>query len=132
MEIWKVGSRWGEGGQNILDIFTEKQIVFAYNNRTKISLVKEGDLIGIADGFIIKFIGKAKDNPQSVRNINLRLTKVEKLKFSEYDDDNVLGIKVSILKLDPKNFIEYKYRSRFCKIAKQSVRQKIKQLWNKY
>ena len=74
MEIWKVGSRWGEGGQNILDIFTEKQIVFAYNNRTKISLVKEGDLIGIADGFIIKFIGKAKDNPQSVRNIQLRLS----------------------------------------------------------
>ena len=82
--------------------------------------MKEGDLIGIADGFIIKFIGKAKDNPQSVRNIQLRLVKdTEKLKFSEYDDDNVLGIKVSILKLDPKNFIEYKYRSRFCKIAKQ-------------
>ena len=27
MEIWKVGSRWGEGGQNILDIFTEKQML---------------------------------------------------------------------------------------------------------
>ena len=40
--------------------------------------MKEGDLIGIADGFIIKFIGKAKDNPQSVRNIQLKLYQCRK------------------------------------------------------
>ena len=61
--VWKVGSRWGNMGESVLDLFFDYECVFFGNayggNRGDWNAVERGDLFIVSDGSVPVAIGEA-------------------------------------------------------------------------
>ena len=109
MNVWKIGSRWTEYGEeegSILDIFIKYNIVFAGKKTGEIKTsVKKGDLIAITDGITVVAIGKVLDLPKPITEFEFTEKDISSERF-DYKSW-VVAIKVSIYELDPNDYYQY-------------------------
>jgi len=128
MDIWKIGSRWsdtGEESKTVLNIFDKHGIVFAGKKTNKImNKVKEGDLIAISDGLQIVRVGKVLSSPRKITDFEI-FDESDKARF--HYNDWVVGFRVSIFKLDKDEMISTKMGT-FHAIKKDA--KKIEDIYN--
>ena len=124
MNIWKIGSRWGDDGntENVFDLFQKYNIAFVYDCNIKTKEVSLGDLFAISNGYKIVSIGK----------VETKATPINEFKISALDvfntDKCTIGFRVKIIDLYEKDIIIYGRRGRFHKLH-NNVRDRIIQLW---
>jgi len=118
--VWKVGSRWSDGGRkgtSILGIFRRNNIVivglYDKDQREQFLQIKEGDLIVIADGTKTVAIGKTISKPCYLDEHKQRLKIRDDEKEIFYDDEETrqrrddwaaVCVKVKIVDLAPKEY----------------------------
>ncbi len=134
MNVWKIGSRWGEGGKSVLDVFLDYECVFFHLEPSKKignwNAVQPGDFFIIQDGAIPVALAKANDEFRSYEESRIHFTTKEKGEF--VDDHNVVicSAKIVILPQEKRDF----YRGgdpqkRFCRYGNDNVIDQLPQIW---
>lgn len=131
--VWKIGSNWGQWGENLLDMFMNYECVFFGDDKPqKIgdwNSVTSEDLFLICDGHTTVALGRPTG------------------KFKEYKESRIhftaqdiihKDLECSIIKICPAQIVvipiekrfQYKLQYRFCKVIQPDVEQKSLALWN--
>ena len=139
MEIYKIASRWNKEGDpnySILKFFLKYDICFAYpkddDKKKYFENVKEGDLVVIADGVKIVALGKTLTYAHPLPDLNGNFDSEDTERYTKigvnFQDSNIMGMKVNIIKLKDENVFKCHYKTgRFCEV--QDEEQKIENLW---
>ena len=122
MDVWKIGSRWSEHGEDwssILDVFYNTKIVFAgsYKNYFKNS-VKIGDLFAVTSGERIVAVAKAISSPAVLNKLGLPVDDFYSTDYEDFDYEyeykNAVGCKVEIYKLHDEDVLPIHRGKTFC------------------
>ena len=135
--VWKIGSRWSQDGSyesRIISIFRRSEAVFLGNDDAERfnKEVKEGDYFAIADGYCIPAVAKAVSNPMPLNDmITKKIIKVREDEPFDISDDYswCYGVKVKIVDLPQKDFINYGKQGAFFKAT--SIADKVINLYEK-
>lgn len=114
--VWKVGTRWGNLGHSVFDLFLDYGIVFVGGTEDgkkqgDYKAVKEGDLFLIADGATPIAIGVAQGSFQSLQSSGISV----RARDQEYFDEETVVCKTGIrLIKDPQSW-GFDCQKRFCR-----------------
>jgi len=132
--VWKVGSRWGNLGESVLDLFLEYKCVFFGTNddcrKGNWNEVRRGDLFIISEGSCAVAIGEALGGCVDYRksNFSFRETDCERISV---DDCAVVVCPANLRLLLPNERKEYwgiDPRKRFCKAP--GAADKVRKYWS--
>ncbi len=132
MNVWKVGTRWGNCGRSVLDLFLDYGIVFVGGTddgarQGDYSAVKPGDLFLLSDGAKLVALGIAQDVFMTLKESGVHLRLADK---DEYFDDAVLVCRTAIrLFHDEPPKWSFDTRKRFCQVCQSP--DAIKEYWKK-
>ena len=129
--VWKVGSRWGNMGHSVLDLFMEYECVFVGGKGdSRIGdwgSVKKGDLFIVSDGSTAVAIGVATGTFKSYNATGIRFRKCDE---DEFIDDDVVLCPARLVLLDPDERSQYwgiDPRKRFCRAP--AATEKVRSCW---
>ena len=132
--VWKVGSRWGNLGESVLDLFLEYKCVFFGTNddcrKGDWGAVRKGDLFVISEGSTPVAVGEALGECVDYRksNFSFRETDCERISV---DDCAVVVCPANLRLLLPKERKEYwgiDPRKRFCRAP--GAADKVRRYWS--
>ena len=131
------GSNWGgkaEGG-SILDIFYKYNIVFAGFSKEETNNLKNqfkaGTKIAVSDGTIVKAVGIAKEDFDSLDNLKIDFLPAERERFAI--NKGVLAVKVKLFKLEKEDCFQQKsFLSKFSNINNGNIKKEIDKRLKKY
>lgn len=132
VNVWKVGTRWGNCGCSVLDLFLDYGIVFVGGTddgarQGNYSAVKPGDLFLLSDGAKLVALGIAQDVFMPLKESGVHLRVADKDAFF---DDAVLVCRTSIrLFHDEPPKWSFDTRKRFCQVCQSP--DAIKEYWKK-
>lgn len=131
------GSNWGgkEEGESILDIFYKYNIAFAGFNKEEVNNYKNkfkaGTKIAVSDGTMVKAVGIAEEDFDSLDNLGINFLPEEQENFSV--NNSVLAVKVKLFKLREEDCFQQKsFRSRFSNINDDDIKKEIDERLKKY
>jgi len=113
MNVWKIGSRWGEGGISVLHIFRKYNIVFVGEAAESINSVKIGDLIAVTDGIKVVSVGIIASKRKPITEFKFDIQDIETKNFNY--DDLVDAFKVLLFDLKDEDCFDYS-RGKFHKV----------------
>ena len=105
--VWKIGSRWGNNGPSVLDLFMEYGCVF-FGGKDDSGVgdwgsVKKGDLFIVSDGSTAVAIGEALDDEfKSYKESGIRFRKRDADEFI-YDDVILCPARLILLEKDERD-----------------------------
>lgn len=132
--VWKIGSRWGNNGPSVLDLFMEYGCVF-FGGKDDSGVgdwgsVKKGDLFIVSDGSTAVAIGEALDDEfKSYKESGIRFRKRD---ADEVIDDTVVFCPARLILLEKAERDEYwgiDPRKRFCRAS--GAADKVREYWEK-
>ncbi len=131
--VWKIGSRWGNMGHSILDLFMEYGCVFlGGKNDSRVGSwedVQKGDLFIVSDGSTAVAIGEATGTFKSYETTGIRFRKRD---VEDFIYDEVVLCPARLILLDKNERDEYwafDPRKRFCRAS--SAADKVCSYWKK-
>jgi hypothetical protein len=132
INVWKVGTRWGNCGHSVLDLFLDYGMVFVGGTddgkrQGDYSAVKPGDLFLLSDGAKPVALGVAQDVFSPLEESGIHVRAVDR---NLYFDDAVLVCKAAIRLLcgeSPK--WSFDSQKRFCQVCQSP--DAIKEYWTK-
>lgn len=128
MNVWKIGSRWGNDGNedsSVLDIFKKNNIVFTNKSVERIqNEVGLADLFAITDGITIKAIGRVANYPKELSEYS------EIADFEDYQEQGAWAIRLHWLDLNERDYISY--RQGAFHAVQGDAREKIIRLYTNY
>lgn len=134
MNVWKVGSRWGNLGESVLGLFLDYGIVFVGGvddgrKQGDYKAVREGDLFLIADGATPVAIGLSKGKFQPVEASGALLRAKDRDAF--FDESTVVcKAEIRLLKERPVPSWSFNSRTRFC--LNHGSRDEVIACWKKF
>ena len=132
--VWKIGSRWGNNGPSVLDLFMEYGCIF-FGGKDDSGVgdwrsIKKGDLFIVSDGSTAVAIGEAlEDKFRSYKESEIRFRKRD---ADELIDDDVVLCPVRLILLEKAERDEYwgiDPRKRFCRAP--GAADKVREYWDK-
>ena len=132
MNVWKIGSRWGNLGTSVLDLFLNYECVFFGNCHGGEKLgnwasVQEGDFFVICDGETTVALGRSYGRFSEYHKSSFHFTKRDYEKYIEDDDVSICPAKIVILPPDER--VGHAHRLRFCRYGNQEFIEKLPRLW---
>jgi len=130
MSVWKVGTRWGNQGPSVFNLFLDYGVVFVGGTSDGLrqgdySAVKEGDLFLIADGATPVAIGVAKSRFLPWESSGVLLRAKDR---GDFFDDETLVCKTEIKLLDEPKSWSFDIQKRFCRNNASS--KEVENHWN--
>lgn len=130
MHIWKVGTRWGNLGHSVFDLFLDYGIVFVGGTEDgkkqgDYKAVKDGDLFLIADGSTPIAIGVSHGPFQSLESSGVSV----RARDQEYFDEETVVCKVGIRLLKEPQSWGFDCRKRFCRNDASAT--EVKSYWQR-
>ncbi len=140
MNVWKVGSRWGDnGGASLLRIFRRNGVVFIGKDTCLDRFskeVQEGDYLAITDGITIVAVAKALEKPMLLQDmiaknmVRFKATDIFRFNSGEtlaaeqvlIQATDALAVRVKIVDLDKSQYKKYD-RGSFEKVNSSNIRQ---------
>ncbi len=145
MTVWKVGCRWSDNGNEnskIISVFRRNGIVFVGEQKDSFGKIRKGDLIAIADGYMVVSVAKATCDAKLLKNLNpvIRIRGNEKNIFDkDWALENAIGVTAKIYDLQEPDKslnetsdtqqIQYKKRGSCCRAIQ--IADKIEKLYEK-
>jgi len=132
MNVWKIGSRWGNLGASVLDLFLNYECVFFGNCHGGEKLghwasVQEGDFFVICDGETTVALGRSYGRFSEYHKSGFHFTKRDYEKYIKDDDVSICPAKIVILPPDER--VGHAHRLRFCRYGNQEFIEKLPRLW---
>ena len=132
------GSNWGgkAEGESILDIFYKYNIAFAgLDTKEEVNNCKNkfkaGTKIAVSDGTMVKAVGIAEEDFDSLDNLKIDFLPEEKKRFAI--NKGVLAVKVKLYKLEEGDYFQEKsFRRRFSNINNDNIKKEIDKRLKKY
>lgn len=131
--VWKIGSRWGNMGTSVLDLFIEYGYVFLGGKSDSgvgdWGSVQKGDLFIVSDGSVAVAIGESLGAFQPYMNAGIRFRKHD---ADEFVDDEVVLCPARLVLLDDAERGEYwgiDPRKRFCRAP--AAADKVLSVWKR-
>ena len=133
VNVWKIGSRWGNMGHSVLDLFMEYGCVFlGGKNDSKVGdwgSVQRGDLFIVSDGSTPVAIGEATGTFKSYRATGIRFRKCD---AEEFIDHNVVLCPARLVLLEKRERNQdwgIDPRKRFCRAP--GAAEKVRSYWER-
>ena len=131
--VWKIGSRWGNNGPSVLDLFMEYECVFLGGKHDSgvgaWSEVQKGDLFIVSDGSTPVAIGEAIGTFKSYKSTGIRFRKCD---ADEFINSEVVLCPARLVLLEKRERDEYwgiDPQKRFCRAPGAS--DKVRAYWGK-
>lgn len=131
MNVWKIGSRWGNAGTSVLDLFLNYECVFFGNCDGGERLgdwesADVGDFFVICDGETAVALGKSFGRFSEYRKSGFHFTDRD---YANFIDDDVRICPANIVILPPEERVGNASRLRFCQYRNQEFVEKLPRLW---
>lgn len=132
MNVWKIGSRWGNVGTSVLDLFMNYECVFFGNCNGGERLgdwesAGAGDFFVICDGETAVALGKSYGKFSKYQKSGFYFTKHD---YEEFIDDDVRICPAKIVILRPEERVGNASQLRFCRYGNQELIQNLPRLWD--
>ncbi len=126
MNVWKIGSRWGNDGPSVLDVFRRNSIVFVGEAPESIQSVKVGDLVAVTDGISVVAVGIVKSKPCPITEFEDEIGEdvIDRLELDEW----VTAFRVLLFDLDKEDVFPYN-QGKFHKVHNDFEKKIINLLW---
>ena len=132
------GSNWGgkAEGESILDIFYKYNIAFAgLDTKEEVNNCKNkfkaGTKIAVSDGTMVKAVGIAEEDFDSLDNLKIDFLPEERKRFAI--NKGVLAVKVKLFRLEEKDCFQQKsFLSKFSNINNDNIKKEIDKRLKKY
>lgn len=134
MNVWKIGSRWGELGTSVLDLFINYECVFfggCYGSGIGAwDQVKPGDFFIICDGVTPVALGKAIGKFKTYDESGIHFTSKDKEYI--YDQVRICSAKLVLIPQEEReHYNGVHLQKRFCRYNNSGVIKDIPKRWEK-
>jgi len=131
MNVWKVGTRWGNLGHSVFDLFLDYGFVFVGGTEDgrkqgDYKAVKEGDLFLIADGATPIAVGVARGIFQSLESSGISVRTDDREKY--FDEETVV-CKAEIRLLKGHQNWRFDRQKRFCRNKNMESSEQVQAYW---
>lgn len=136
MNVWKIGSRWGNLGKSVLELFSDYECVFFGNcYGPKIGdweIVRTGDYFIICDGSIPVALGKSVGEFKAYEDSGFHFTAKEYNEFIKDQDVVICPAKIVIIPKEERMSYPGTHRqNRFCHYNNAEVIENLCSRWKK-
>lgn len=132
--VWRIGSNWGQWGENVLDMFINYECVFFGDDKPqKIgdwNSVTSEDLFLICDGQTTVALGRPTGIFKDYKESRIHFT-TQDIIHKDLECGIIKICPAQIVVIPKEKRFQYKLQYRFCKVKLPDVEQKSLALWDK-